>query len=724
MKLPCLSIRPRLSPPAACLLAAALLAGCVTGPTPLPYPPTRQVAQVDLYHGQAVADPYRWLEDDHSAETAEWVAAQNRVTEAHLARIPFRAALKARLERLQDYPRTGVPTRRGDWLYYSANSGLQNQNLLYRQKGLQGPRELLFDPNGLSTDGTTRLGRVSYQPAGRYAVLGLSVGGSDWQQLRVLDLASRRLLDERIEWVKISEVAWVGDGFFYSRYPAPPQGRELSSSNESHQVWFHRVGQAADQDALVYEDPARIQRFHTVTTTADGRWAVLSISERGKGRRGNALHVRDLSAGPVGPFQPLLPEIGDAPSSVVGAVGDELLVRTQIGAPNGRVVRISPARPAPEAWTTVLPEQPEPLQDAELAGGRLLATYLKDVTTRAYLMQPDGSQRREIALPGLGTAQGFEGQPGDTEVFYGFTSFTQPATAWRLDLATGASTPFQPPQVPGFDPAAYETRQVFYRSPDGTRVPMFLVHRKGLVPDGSHPTLLYGYGGFNISLGPSFSAQRLALLEQGVVFAVANLRGGGEYGEAWHRAGTKLSKQNVFDDFIAAAQWLIDQRYTSPSRLAIQGGSNGGLLVGAVSNQRPELFRVALPAVGVMDMLRFHRFTIGWNWVADYGSSDDPEEFKALFAYSPLHNIRPGVLYPATLVTTADHDDRVVPAHSFKYTAALQAQASPRRPVLIRIETLSGHGASNTAKQIETAADTYAFLFEQLGVTPRWPPAP
>ena len=692
----------------------------------LPYPATRQVEQTDTYHGQRVADPYRWLEDDNSAETAAWVAAQNRLTDAQLAQIPFREALKARVQKLVDYPRFSAPTRRGELYYFSANTGLQNQNVLYVQKGLAGTPELLLDPNTLSADGTTRLGEFSLQPSGRHAVYGLSIGGSDWQQLRVLDLATRKPLADQIDWVKVSGVAWQGDGFYYSRYPAPDKGQELSSRNDFHQVWFHRLGTPQSADTLVYEDRAHAQRFHSVTTTEDQRFAVLSISERGKGLLGNALFVRDLGPGgqPATAFAPLVPAIGDARFSVIGNFGDQLLVRTDRGAPNGRIVRIDPKNPAEERWATVVPERSEPLQDADLAGGKLFVTYLKDVTTRAWVMVPDGSQAQEIALPGLGAASGFGGNHDDTAVFYSYTSFNVPATIYRYDIVTRQSTVFRAPELPGFDPAGYEVRQVFYPSKDGTRVPMFLVHKKGLKLDGSNPTLLYGYGGFNITLAPSFSATRLALLEQGVVLAVANLRGGGEYGEAWHLAGTKLQKQNVFDDFIAAAQWLIASKTSSPAKLAIQGGSNGGLLVGAVMNQRPELFRVALPAVGVMDMLRFHKFTIGWNWVADYGSSEQPDQFKALWAYSPLHNIRAGTVYPATLITTADHDDRVVPAHSFKYAAALQAQASPVNPVLIRIETQSGHGASNTTKQIETAADSWAFLLWHLGVTPQLPPPP
>jgi prolyl oligopeptidase len=511
-------------------------------------------------------------------------------------------------------------------------------------------------------------------------------------------------------------VAWHGDGFFYSRYPAPAPGQERASINENHQVYFHRIGTPQSRDVLVYEDPSNPQRFHTVQTTEDERFAILTISERGKGSDGNALHVRDLSTRERG-FTPLIAAISDDSFGVVDNVGDKLLVQTNRGARNWRVVLIDPAHPDEANWTDVLAERSEPLQGAGTAGGKLFATYLKDVTTRAYVYGLDGTFENEVALPGPGAAAGFGGSHDDTFVFYAFNSLSVPPTIYRYNIATRASSVFRQSTVPGYDPDAFETTQVFYASRDGTRVPMFLVHRKGLQLDGNNPTLLYGYGGFNVVVAPTFSAARLAILERGVVFASANLRGGGEYGESWHQQGMKLRKQNVFDDFIAAAEWLVEHNYTSPSRLAIQGGSNGGLLVGAVMNQRPALFRVGIAQVGVMDMLRFQKFTIGWNWVADYGSSDDPDEFRTLYAYSPLHNIRPGVKYPATLVTTADHDDRVVPAHSFKYVAALQELASPEQPVLIRIETRSGHGPSSLAKQLETTADVYAFMLYNLGVT-------
>jgi prolyl oligopeptidase len=677
---------------------------------------TRKSDHVDVYHGTPVTDPYRWLEDDTSAETAAWVEAQNSVTLPYLARIPFRAALQARVLQLNDYEKYSAPLRKGPYIFFSRNAGLQNQSVLFVQNGWDGAPEVLIDPNTWSVDGTVSLSVFAPSKDATHAVYGISRSGSDWQVYKVMDLATRTILDDTVEWVKVSGVAWHGDGFFYSRYPAPPPGQEKASINENHQVFFHRIGTPQSQDVLAYEDASNPQRFHTVQTTEDERFAILTISERGKGTDGNALHVCDLSQRERR-FMPLVAAISDDSFGVVDNVGDKLLVQTNRRAPNWRVVLIDPDHADEANWTDVLPERPEPLQGAGTAGGKLFATYLKDVTTRAYVHGLGGTFENEVLLPGPGAAAGFAGSHDDTFVFYTFNSLSVPPTIYRYDIARRTSTVFRRSNVPGYDPGAFETTQAFYSSKDGTRVPMFLVHRKGLQLDGTNPTLLYGYGGFNIVVSPTFSAARLAILERGVVFASANLRGGGEYGESWHQQGMKLRKQNVFDDFIAAAEWLIEHKYTSPSRLAIQGGSNGGLLVGAVMNQRPELFRVGIAQVGVMDMLRFQKFTIGWNWVADYGSSDDPDEFRALYAYSPLHNIRPGVKYPATLITTADHDDRVVPAHSFKYAAALQELASPEQPVLIRIETRSGHGPSNLTKQLETTAAVYAFMLYNLGVT-------
>jgi prolyl oligopeptidase len=700
------------------LLCALAQLGC--GAPALEYPVTRKSDHVDVYHGTKVPDPYRWLEDDNSPETANWVKAQNKLTFGYLERIPYRAQMKARLEKLNNYPKYSAPSRKGDSFFFSRNEGNQNQSVLYVQKGLDGAPEVLIDPNQWSADGTTRL--LEFEPSkdGRYAAFGVSRAGSDWQEFDVMDMTTRKPLADKVEWVKVSGVAWRGDGFYYSRYPVPAKGRELSSVNENHQVYFHRVGTPQTQDRLVFQDPASPQRFHQVATTEDERFAILVVDDRGKGKKGNAVFACDLSKGET-TFAPVIGTIGDDTFEVIDNIGDQLVLVTNHGAPNQRVVLVDPKRPDEANWKTIISEKPEPLQSVTTAGGKLFAIYLKDVATSAIVCALDGTPEQEIALPGPGTAAGFEGQRDDPFVFYTFTSFSVPPTIYRYDIATKASSVFRAPEIKGFDPAAYETREVFYHSKDGTRVPMFLVHKRSLPLDGNNPTLLYGYGGFNITTFPAFSPLRLALLEQGFVYASANMRGGGEYGETWHEAGTKLKKQNVFDDFIAAAEWLIANKYTSPARLAIQGGSNGGLLVGAVMNQRPELFRVGIPQVGVMDMLRFQKFTIGWNWIADYGSSDSPEEFKALYAYSPLHNIRAGVTYPATLITTADHDDRVWPGHSFKYAATLQERAAPGNPVLIRIETQSGHGASSVTKQLEATADIYSFILYNMGITPDLP---
>jgi len=700
----------------AAVLGAVWIVASVAAQPPT-YLTTRKIEQVDDYHGTKVADPYRWLEDDTSPETAAWVIAQNAITFPYLERIPYRAALLERVMQLNDYERYSAPSRKGPYFFFSKNSGLQNQSVVYIQKGLDGASDVLLDPNAWSADGTVQLSAFAPSKDATYAVYGISKSGSDWQQYKVMELATKRTLDDTLEWVKVSTVAWAGRGFYYSRYPEPAAGHEKASINENHQVFFHALGTKQSEDKLVYEDAKNPQRFHVVYTTEDERFAILDLSERGKGTDGNALYVRDLTK-PDSRFAPLVPKITNDTFNVVDDVGDKLLVATNHGAPNWRIVLVDPAHPEEANWHTVIPERAEPLESYQTAGGKLFVTYLKDVTTRAYVHSLDGKLENEVALPGPGSASGFDGPHDAPFVFYTFNSLNVPPTIYRYDIASRTSSVFRAPKVPGYDASAFETKQVFYKSKDGTSIPMFLVYRKGLKLDGANPTLLYGYGGFNIVVSPTFSAARIALLEQGFVYASANLRGGGEYGESWHRDGIKLKKQNVFDDFIAAAEWLIANKYTSSAKLAIDGRSNGGLLVGAVMNQRPDLYRVAIPEVGVMDMLRFHKFTIGWNWIPDYGSSDDPAEFKALYAYSPLHNIKQGAKYPATLITTADHDDRVVPAHSFKYAATLQSLASRENPVLIRIETKSGHGASSLTKALESVADVYAFTMYNLGVTP------
>jgi len=682
----------------------------------LTYPESKRVDQFDDYFGTKVPDPYRWLEDENSAATKSWVDAQNVVTFAYLDKIPYREKLKARLTELSNYPRISAPFRRGDTYFFTKNDGLQNQSVYYIQTGVNGTPQVFLDPNKFSADGTSTLSAFSLSTNGQYLAYGTSTGGSDWVTIHVMEVGSRKLLADELSWLKVSGVSWQGDGFYYSRYPQPEKGRELTTKNEFQAVYFHKVGTPQSADLLIYEDKEHPQRFQNVNTTEDERFAILSISERGKGKKGNAIFYKDLSKGEKN-FSPIVAEIGDISYNIIDNVGDKFLMRTDKNAPNGQVVLVDPKNPDEKNWTEVLPERTEPLQSVGTAGGKLFASWRKDVATSAYVFSLAGKLENEIKLPGLGTAGGFGGLSDDKYVFYNFTSFNFPSTIYKYDIATKHSTVFRTVDIPSFKPEQYETKQVFFNSKDGTRVPMFLVYKKGIKLDGNNPTLLYGYGGFNIVTAPNFSATRLALLEQGVIYASCNMRGGGEYGEKWHEAGTKLKKQNVFDDFIAAAEYLVSQKYTSPNRLAIQGGSNGGLLVGAVSNQRPDLFKAVVEQAGVMDMLRFHKFTIGWNWIADYGSAEASEaEFKAIYAYSPIHNVKPGTRYPATLITTADHDDRVVPAHNFKYAAVLQAAQGGDAPILIRVDTNSAHGASNTTKSIEQTRDIYAFLFENLGV--------
>jgi len=703
------------------LVALAFACQTATVAQKLQYPTTKKVEQWDTYHGVKVADPYRWLEEEKSAETAKWVEDQNKVTFAYLEKIPFRAAVRARLEKLFNYPKYGAPFRRGDYYLFSKNDGLQNQSVLYIQKGLDGPPEVLLDPNKFSAEGTTQLGGFALSKDAKYASFCKATGGSDWRDCYVMEVATRKVLADELKWVKVSGMAWQGDGFYYSRYDEPKGSNVMTSVNEGHKVYFHKVGTAQSADVLIYEDndKSNLQRFHNVSTTEDERFALLSISDRSKGKKGNTVFFRDVSKGEKA-WTPIVAEVGDDIFGVIDNVGDKFLIRINRGAPNWKVVLYDPKNPSAANWKVILPEQKEPLQGASTGGGKLFATYLKDVTTRAYVYDLNGKLENEVVMPGLGVAGGFGGNNDDKVIFYTFSSFNFPPAIYRYDIASKKSTVFRTPDIPDFKSDAFETKQVFFTSKDGTKVPMFIVHKTRLKLDGNNPTLLYGYGGFNSVTSPSFSALRLALLEQGVVYVSANMRGGGEYGETWHEAGTKLKKQNVFDDFIGAAEWLVANKYTNSNRLAIHGVSNGGLLVGAVANQRPELFKAVIQQAGVMDMLRFHKFTIGSNWIADYGSADNPEEFKALHAYSPIHNVREGAKYPATLITTADHDDRVVPGHSFKYAAVMQERQAGDNPILIRIDTKSGHGASSTTKALEQSADIYSFLFYNLGVTPSY----
>ncbi|MGF1459074.1 MAG: prolyl oligopeptidase family protein [Leptolyngbyaceae cyanobacterium] len=682
------------------------------------YPETATVDQVDTYFGTAVPDPYRWLEDDRSAATAAWVKAQNAVTFNFLEQIPYRGAIKQRLKEIVDYPRYSAPTKRGDRFFFFKNDGLQEQSLVYVQDGLKGKPRQLLDPNTFSDDQTTTLSVFNPSKDGKYAVYGLSEGSSDWQQYRILNVETGELLPETLTWVKVSYPAWCGEGFFYGRYDAPTDGSEWSSRNEFHKVYYHRLGTDQSADDLIYEDADHPLRFHFVSATNDERFLILSISDRGQAKLGNALYIKDLAAGAT-EFSPLIDTITDESFSIVDNLGDRLLMVTNQDAPNRKLVSVDPQNPAIEQWQTVLSEKAEPLRSASLVGGKLFVTYLQDVVSRVDVYTPEGSLERSVDLPGLGTVSGFDGTPRDAFTFYIFTSYTVPPTIYRYDVATGQSSMFRRPEI-AFNTDEYKTRQVFYPSDDGTQIPLFLIHKKGLSLQRNTPTYLYAYGGFNISLVPSFQAQRVALLEQGMLIAIANIRGGGEYGRAWHEAAIREKRPTAFTDFIAAAEYLICEGYTRTDKLAIEGRSNGGLLVGAVINRRPDLFRVALPGVGVMDMLRFQKFTIGWNWIAEMGSSDNEADFAYLYDYSPLHNIRDDVPYPATLIVTADHDDRVVPAHSFKYAATLQARHSGEAPTLIRIGTNSGHGASSLTKGLEETADVYAFMFHHLGITPEY----
>lgn len=681
-------------------------------------PETRKADHVDTYHGVKVADPYRWLEDDRSAETGAWVKAQNTFSEQYFAKIPYRKSIRKRLAMVMNYPKVGLPVRRGEMYYFTKNDGLQNQAVWYAQKGLKGKPEVLIDPNKLSSDGTASLAMMAFSGNGKYLAYGISRGGSDWHEGYVMELSTRKLLPEKLEWIKVSDFAWAEDSFFYSRYPAPEKGKELVGQNSFHTVYLHKAGTPQADDELIFEDRAHPLRYHLVSTSTNERFAVMSVEDASTGKKGNGLHYIDLKS-KSRMFLPIIDQISEDRFSLADNVGDVLLIQSNRGAPLGKLMAFE-TRTGKFRDKPVVSETKDSLSAAWTAGGKLFLSYSKDVADHLYQHRLDGIFEARLKLPGIGTVRVGPGQLDDKDLFYVFTNLNSPATIYRYSIASRESEVFEEPQIPGYDPKLYETKQVFYTSKDGTRVPMSLIHKKGLALNGKNPTLLYAYGGFNISSVPYFNSLRLALLEQGFVYAVANIRGGGEYGENWHEQGTKLKKQNVFDDFIAAAEWLISSKYTSSDKLAINGVSNGGLLVGAVINQRPDLYRAAVPQVGVMDMLRFHKFTVGAGWIGDYGSSDNEADFKALYGYSPLHNIKPQGKYPAVLVTSADHDDRVVPAHSFKYAATMQEQVSKERPVLIRIGTNSGHGASSLGKAMEETADVYCFLMNELGVEPKF----
>jgi prolyl oligopeptidase len=709
-------------------LIAPLLAGSVAaqadGPD-LDYPQTRSVDVVEDYHGTPVADPYRWLEDSDGADVGAWVEAQNGVSFAYLGSLPYRERIEERLTELWDYERYGTPWKDGGRYFFFKNDGLQNQSVLYVQESLQGEPRVLIDPNAMSEDGTVALAGTWVSPDGRHLAYALNTSGSDWREFRIRDIASGEDLDDHVEWAKFTGASWTEDsrGFLYARYPAPEEGTDrLTEANSDQMIYYHRTGTPQAEDVLVHADPEHPRWLFGADITEDGRFLLLSVRDGSSSQ--NRLWVSDLGD-PLKPrFDAPLMRVmddNDARYSVVHNAGPVLYVRTDLDAPRGRLVAVDLRKPGRHLWETVIPESEDLLEDVSVVGGKFVAHYLHDAHSRVSLFELDGSPAGELEFPTIGSVGGLNGEEDEPELFYSFSSFLYPTTIFRHDLSSGETEIFQAPDV-DFEPSEYVTRQVFYDSKDGTRVPMFITHRADLSMDGQNPAYLYGYGVFNISLRPGFSLQNLVWLEMGGVYAQPTLRGGGEYGEEWHQAGTKERKQNVFDDFIAAAEYLIDEGYTSSDRLAIGGGSNGGLLVGAAMTQRPDLFAVALPAVGVMDMLRFHQFTIGWAWVSDYGSSDDPEGFGYLHAYSPLHNLEEGVCYPATMVTTADHDDRVVPAHSFKFAATLQAAQGCANPAIIRIETKAGHGAGKpTSKVIEEAADRWAFTLANMAARPVLP---
>ena len=683
----------------------------------LTYPETRRVDQIDVYHGKMVADPYRWLENDvrEDAEVAAWVEAENQVTFGYLKAIPQRQAIVDRLTELWNYERYSTPSKEGGRYYFSKNDGLQNQSVVYMLETLDSEPKVLFDPNMWSEDGTVALGETSFSKDGKYVAYSIADGGSDWRSWRIRDIASGNDLDDKLEWTKWSPAVWGADnaGFYYCRFDAPAAGAAYQQSNLNQKMYYHRVGTPQDDDPLIFSRPEEPKWGFSPYEIGEGsQYMALGIWDAGEK---NLLYYMDLSQPNSEPKE----LIGgwDASYDFIGNDGPIFYIRTDLDAPNGRVVTVDIREPERANWKTIIPESEDALRGADIVGDFIITSYLHDAASRVRLFTLAGEHVRDVEFPGIGSAGGFDGRRGDTETFYTFTNYTTPPSIYRYDLATGQSTLFQKAKV-GIDTDLYEVKQVFYTSKDGTRVPMFITHKKGLVLDGNNPTLLYGYGGFNAAMTPRFSVSSLAWAEMGGVYAVANLRGGGEYGEKWHQAGMKLNKQNVFDDFIAAAEWLIANKYTSAPKLAVQGGSNGGLLVGAVMTQRPDLFGACVPEVGVMDMLRFHKFTAGRYWTDDYGSSDDPEQFKALQAYSPYHNIKDGTKYPPTIVTTADTDDRVVPGHSFKFAAALQHAQAGDAPVIIRIETRAGHGAGTpTGKWIEHVADIWAFLCANLNVT-------
>jgi len=678
------------------------------------YPQTKKVEQSDDYFSNKISDPYRWLENDTARDTEAWVKEQNAVTNSYLSKIPFRKKIHDRLTELWNYPRYSSPSKEGEWVVFYKNDGLQNQAVLYVQKGMKGTPEVLLDPNKLSKDGTVALQATAFSKKQKYFAYAVSASGSDWQEIYVMDFAGKKLLSDKLEYVKFTGISWKGEeGFYYSGYERPKDEKtKFSAKTEYQKVFFHKIGTPQSADQLIYEDREHPLRYVSGGLTEDERFLILSIAE---GTDGSEIKVKDLQDKAAKGFTTIVKGF-NTNAGVVDNVGDKLLLQTNSNAPNNKVVLLDPKNAAEANWKVIIPEQKEMLEGVGTGGGKLFASYLKDATTQVNQYSVDGKLEHKIELPGVGTASGFGSKKEDDFFYYTYTSYTYPPTSFRYDIKTGKSELFRSSEVK-FDPAGFETKQVFYTSKDGSKVPMFITHKKGLKMDGTNPTLLYAYGGFNVNLTPSFSVANLAFIEMGGVFCVANLRGGGEYGEEWHKGGMLDKKQNVFDDFIAGAEFLIKEKYTSSERLAIRGGSNGGLLVGACLTQRPDLFKVAIPQVGVLDMLRYHKFTVGWGWAVEYGSSDKEEQFNYLIKYSPLHNVKKGTCYPATLVTTADHDDRVVPAHSFKFAAALQEAQGCDNPTLIRIDAKAGHGAGKpTSKMIDEAADIWSFVFYNMGV--------
>jgi prolyl oligopeptidase len=698
--------------------AAVILAPSLTwaADDKLVYPQPPKSGQTDDYFGTKVADPYRDLENLDSEPTRKWIEAENKLTFDYLAKIPERKKINEKLTALWDYEKFTVPFREGGRYFFSKNTGLQNQNVLFTGAALPGESKVLIDPNTLSADGTVALSGTSVTDDGKLLAYGLAVAGSDWEEWKVRDIETGKDLSDDVQWVKFSAASWKkdGSGFFYSRYDTPASAEQLKQANYFHKLYFHKLGTGQSEDQLVYERKDHKDWNFNGHVTEDGRFLIINVSQGTDPK--NRVFYKDLTKTDAAVIELLNKQ--DAAYSFLGCDGTTFWFRTDLAAPRSRIVAIDITKPT--EITTVVPEAPDTLEDVEVVGDRFIASYLKDAHSAVRLFGLAGKPEGEIKLPGLGTVSGFRGKRKDNETYYSYVSFTEPSTVYRYDLKSGQSTVLFRPKV-DFKTDEFTTEQVFYSSKDGTKVPMFLTYRKGLEKNGNNPTLLYGYGGFNISITPNFSPGVATWLQMGGVYAVATLRGGGEYGEEWHLAGTKLRKQNVFDDFIAAGEWLIANKYTSTPKLAISGRSNGGLLIGAVENQRPDLWGATLPGVGVMDMLRFQKFTIGWAWKSDYGSSENKDEFEAIYKYSPLHNVKPGTKYPPTFVVTADHDDRVFPGHSFKYTATMQAAQSGSAPVLIRIETRAGHGAGKpTSKIIEETTDQWAFLAKSLGMKLPW----